>query len=80
MVYDPQQMIQTVWDRLPKRYPGVYTDTVVVMPNHIHGIILLFVGATPRGCPPPCNYLDLRGQARGGTCPYICGDGQDQRA
>ena len=31
-------------------YPGVETDTFVVMPNHIHGIIFL-VGAGPRACP-----------------------------
>ena len=48
------QMVQSVWDELPDHYPGVDVDEFVVMPNHIHGIILLTdnpVGATPRGCP-----------------------------
>ncbi len=52
-------MVQRAWDELPSHYPGVSTDTFVVMPNHIHGIIMLTpVGAGPRACP------DLRP----GTC------------
>jgi putative transposase len=42
-------MIQTVWDQIPSHYTGIEIDEFVVMPNHIHGIII--VGATPRGCP-----------------------------
>jgi REP element-mobilizing transposase RayT len=34
-------MIQTVWDRIPTRYPNALLDDLVVMPNHIHGIITL---------------------------------------
>jgi putative transposase len=56
-------MIQSVWNELPDRYPGVAIDAFVIMPNHVHGIIVLTgdavgastsahpVGATPRGCP-----------------------------
>lgn len=43
-------MIQTVWDEIPPHYPGIEIDTFVVMPNHIHGIIVI-VGAGPRACP-----------------------------
>jgi len=48
-------MIQTVWQEIPNHYPGVNVDAFVVMPNHIHGIIIL-VGAGPRACPDsgPC--------------------------
>ena len=53
------KIIQSVWSELPQNYQGVNTDAFVVMPNHIHGIIVLSsVGATPCGCPPP-------GQAQG---------------
>ncbi len=51
---DAGWMVQTVWDQLPDHYPGVDIDEFVVMPNHVHGIIVLVgdpVGATPRGCP-----------------------------
>ncbi|MDD5581596.1 MAG: hypothetical protein PHS99_00055, partial [Candidatus Marinimicrobia bacterium] len=43
-------MVQTVWDEIPSYYTGIDVDAYVVMPNHIHGIIII-VGATPCGCP-----------------------------
>ena len=46
---DAGRMVQTVWDEIPLFYPGVDIDAFVVMPNHIHGIIVLAgVGADPR--------------------------------
>jgi len=60
-------MVWSVWDALPKRYPDVDIDAFVVMPNHIHGIIVLTgptpaapVGAGPRACPE-----ELHGQPWG---------------
>jgi REP element-mobilizing transposase RayT len=47
---DAGRMVETVWDELPLFYPGVDIDRFAVMPNHIHGIIVL-VGAAPRGRP-----------------------------
>ncbi len=40
------RMIQAVWDELPTHYPGVYVDAFMIMPNHVHGIIVL-AGAAP---------------------------------
>lgn len=37
-------LIQAVWDELPDHYPGVECDAFVVMPNHIHGVIVLVDG------------------------------------
>ncbi|MDQ2888144.1 MAG: hypothetical protein M3Y39_18905 [Chloroflexota bacterium] len=34
-------IVQSVWDSLPNRFPGLVLDGFVVMPNHMHGIILL---------------------------------------
>ena len=52
---DAGRMVQTVWDELPVHYLGVDIDAFAVMPNHIHGIIVLDgvdrVGAGPRACP-----------------------------
>jgi len=42
------QMVESVWHQLPQSYPGVEVDAFVVMPNHVHGIIVL-VGATTGG-------------------------------
>jgi putative transposase len=61
---DAGKMVYDVWNDLPAFYPGVQTDAFIVMPNHIHGIIIL-VGADPRVCPGqpsvgvgPCAYPD----------------------
>lgn len=35
------QMIQSEWESLPGHFAGVVLDTFVVMPNHIHGIVVL---------------------------------------
>jgi putative transposase len=33
--------VRSVWLELPDRFPGVTTDEFVIMPNHVHGIIVL---------------------------------------
>jgi len=33
--------VRTAWYELPERFPGVVLDEFVIMPNHIHGIIIL---------------------------------------
>ena len=43
------KMVNNWWDRLPQKYPNVELDEFIVMPNHLHGIII--VGADPRVCP-----------------------------
>lgn len=45
--------VQQVWNDLPQYYPAVDVDAFVPMPNHIHGIIVLTVGAGLRACPTP---------------------------
>jgi REP element-mobilizing transposase RayT len=47
-------MIRKAWNELPERYQGVNIDAFVVMPNHVHGIIVLNsidVGTAPCGRP-----------------------------
>ena len=34
-------ILQSVWNTLPDRFPGLKLDQFVAMPNHIHGIIVL---------------------------------------
>jgi len=52
---DPGTMVQTVWDEIETHYPVIETDEFVIMPNHIHGIIVIIgtnhAGAGPRACP-----------------------------
>lgn len=35
------QMVQHAWEGIPDHYAAVDVDTFVIMPNHIHGIVLL---------------------------------------
>jgi len=70
MVNDAGRMVRSIWNELPEHYPGVDIDAFQIMPNHIHGIILLTnnnhaitptksVEAGPCACPdrikPPYN-------------------------
>ncbi len=61
---DPGQMVQAIWREMPQHYPGVEVDAFVVMPNHVHGIIIL-VGPTPDVGATPCGCPESSGQARG---------------
>ncbi len=47
-VNDAGHMVVAVWDSLPTRFPGIDLDAFVVMPNHIHGIIVITDGAQSR--------------------------------
>lgn len=37
---DAGRMVSCVWNELPERFPSIILDAFVVMPNHIHGIIV----------------------------------------
>jgi putative transposase len=39
---DAGKMVQAVWDEIPLYYPGIDIDACSIMPNHMHGIIVLF--------------------------------------
>src|SRR5579862_862143 len=41
-------IVQQTWDDLPTHYRGVDLDAFVVMPNHVHGIIVLADQPEPR--------------------------------
>jgi len=34
------EIVQAIWYTLPNRFPGIDIDHFVVMPNHIHGILI----------------------------------------
>ena len=49
-------MIENSWRQVPDYYDGVEIDSCQIMPNHLHGIIIL-AGASPRanvGTGPLC--------------------------
>jgi len=47
------QMINSVLNEISKHYYGIFLDQYIVMPNHIHMIIIIInsVGTNPRVCP-----------------------------
>ncbi len=51
-VSDEGRIGQTVWDDLPRHYHHVMTDTFVIMPNHIHGIIVITEAGVGAGFKP----------------------------
>jgi REP element-mobilizing transposase RayT len=58
LLNDSGRMINMIWNEVPINYPGVNIDEFQIMPNHVHGIIVL-VGATPRGCPEMTDRIDM---------------------
>ncbi len=57
MLNDAGRMVARWWDELNRKFSNVKTDAFVIMPNHIHGIIMIEpaasepVGADLRVCP-----------------------------
>jgi REP element-mobilizing transposase RayT len=45
------QMVETVWQQLPHRFPQFAIDAFVVMPNHVHGIIVITDSDNPNRIP-----------------------------
>ena len=52
---DAGHIVRACWDDLPNHYPHVHLDAFIIMPNHVHGIIVLvdddIVGAGLRPAP-----------------------------
>ena len=55
---DAGRSIQAAWETLPHFYPHAVLDAVVVMPNHVHGIIIL-VGAGFKPAPTVRGHGDF---------------------
>jgi len=63
LLNDAGQMIHETWYEIKDHYPGIELDVMQIMPNHLHGIIVVReVGTSPRGRPLPGIE---NGQARG---------------
>ncbi|MBE0427599.1 MAG: transposase [Nitrospirae bacterium] len=61
------EMVLKAWNDLPAKYSNVRIDEFIVMPNHVHGIIILYVGAGPCACPVykyDGNLLNAEGYGR----------------
>lgn len=52
---DAGRSIQALWTGIPDRHMGVGLDAYVVMPNHLHGIVVL--GTNPEAKPPSLGVI-----------------------
>lgn len=48
---EPGTMVAEMWEEIPSRFPHVILDAMVVMPNHVHGIIVLTAPTAPEWAP-----------------------------
>lgn len=60
-----KQMIEKTWRELKNKFVGVDLDQYVIMPNHLHGIVILKpfsppVGADLRVCPHPSGIINKK--------------------
>jgi len=52
------KIVQMVWDELPQHYKNVELGEFIVMPNHIHGIIIITDTAVVGACLKPAQITD----------------------
>ena len=62
------QIVRKWWEQIPVHFPNVETGAFVVMPNHVHGIILIV--NERRGTVSVPND-DIHGQTMGGETPPL---------
>ncbi len=46
---DAGRIVNLVWEELQEHHVGVATDAFVIMPNHVHGIVILAPDEIPQG-------------------------------
>lgn len=54
------QIAQREWERLPKRFKHIELGAFVIMPDHVHGIIIIRYGRGTADISRPNNPQDLR--------------------
>lgn len=69
------EMVHRIWMELPNRFPPIVMDTFIVMPNHVHGIIIL-AGVDLAGTPNTNERSDVDIKSRGTTRVAPTDDGR----
>jgi REP element-mobilizing transposase RayT len=70
------EMIATAWEALPTRFPNIELDEWIVMPNHLHGIVMITdsnVGAPLVGAQSPDNSTIWAGTSPAPTLGAVIG-------
>jgi REP element-mobilizing transposase RayT len=59
------QVVEAAWTALPRHFAGVSLDAYVVMPNHLHGLLVLAEAGAEAG--------QGEASAGGGGLPFVAG-------
>ena len=54
---DIGQAVRWIWNAMPERFPTIELDQYVIMPNHIHGIIILHPYEGAMNCAPTLGLI-----------------------
>ena len=67
------EVVRAIWESLPERYPGVELDESVIMPNHMHGIIVITPEAERAATKAPDTDVDVNESqsVRAGTASAV---------
>lgn len=72
-------MVRTAWENLSARFPEIALDAFVVMPNHLHGIIVIAASRRGEPCVRPGHPTgDSVGDATRGGQGADAGQGADE--
>lgn len=47
------------WQAIPKHFPKIELDEFVIMPNHIHGILIMTIDGRGKAVPTRVNLVNL---------------------
>ncbi|MBF6593952.1 MAG: transposase [Thermaceae bacterium] len=62
---DAERMVVGVWEGLRERFPFISLDAFVVIPNHVHGIIIRSDTGVGAGLVPALHALQIEGRPQG---------------
>ena len=66
------QIAFTCWQAIPEHFPKIELDSFVIMPNHVHGILIITYNSG-RGLAMPNPYEGKFGKPVAGSIPTIIG-------
>jgi REP-associated tyrosine transposase len=68
------EIVDRIWNQLTIRFPNIQLDQFVIMPNHIHGIIIITPIPTPQGAETvyrPADTTPLQKRPLGQIIAYL---------
>ena len=65
------RIVVECWNRIPQHFSSAELDVCVIMPNHMHGVILLGTGGAKRQRPPDRSQPNRRGEVSSPTLGRI---------